>query len=63
LPVGLNPAVARRQAQKFFIEPARAKRQIVEWIQQNDPTGKSPQMPVKPLSKKYSDFQKSQISL
>jgi hypothetical protein len=34
-----------------------------EQIQQNDPTGKTPQKPVNPVAQKYSDFQKAQISL
>jgi hypothetical protein len=43
---------------KKIAERVRAKRQIVEWIQQIHPTGKSPQKSVKRSRKKYSDFQK-----
>jgi hypothetical protein len=43
-------------------EPAR-KGRFVEPIQQIHPTGKSPKKSVKPLARKYSDFQKLQIRL
>jgi hypothetical protein len=40
--------IHQHPAQIFFDEQACAKRQIVEWIQQIYPTGKSPQKPVNP---------------
>jgi hypothetical protein len=50
-------------AKEFSWHRSGAFRRIPEQIQQNDPTGKTPQKPVNPVAQKYSDFQKAQISL
>jgi hypothetical protein len=61
-PAGSIRRIHRRQAQKIFAEQACAKDEIVEPIQQINPTGKSPQNPVQPFAQKYSAFAVGQIT-
>jgi hypothetical protein len=61
-PAGSIRRIHRRQAQEIFAEQACAKDEIVEPIQQINPTGKSPQNPVQPFAQKYSAFAVGQIT-
>jgi hypothetical protein len=61
--VGFNPGIHLRPAQKISSNQPARKTDFVEQIQQIHPTGKSLEKSVKSSSEKYSDFQKSQISL